>query len=160
MLSLVESMSVEELRDHGLEVMGEDERQAFLDEQDVGVLGLPAPDGPYLLPMSYAVEGSSLYVTYWQGSSSRKTELTERAEVASFLVYSVETMFDWRSVALSGTMTAVPETHWGDLEAVLEDTWRPDLLRNSSISGRPRIYRFDVVEAMGIKHTGLAAGSE
>lgn len=154
-------MSVDELQAYGLAVMDEAEVRSFLDEHSVGVLGLPAAETPYLLPMSYANDGAdSLYFTYVVGQSSQKAELTDEAELARFLVYDVDSMFEWRSVSLTGTMTAVPETRWGELRELLQTAWRPDVLRNAGISGRPRIYRLDVTECVGVKDTGLAEPAE
>ena len=121
-------MSIAQLQEYGLEQMDDDAIRAFIDTQSTGVLGLPMDGAPYLLPMSFAFDGdSSLYFTYLLGSSSRKAALTERADRARFLVYSVETMFNWESALLTGELTEVPEDEWSELEDLLTAAWRPEL---------------------------------
>ncbi|MEF8937905.1 pyridoxamine 5'-phosphate oxidase family protein [Halobacteriaceae archaeon SHR40] len=152
-------MTVEELKRYGLEEMRDEEIEQFLESQAIGVLGLPAPAQPYLLPLSYAYDGeSSLYFTYVLGEESRKQQLTEQADTAPFLVYDAETMFDWRSVLLTGTFEKLPPSEWGDLADVLDTAWRPEVFTTSSTSGQTRVYEFAVTEQSGIKHTDLAPG--
>lgn len=153
-------MTVTALEEFGLERMSDHEIRAFLANQGMGVLGLPtAGDAPYLLPMSFGFDGgSSLYFTYVLGSESRKGRLSETAEEAGFLVYSARTMFTWESVFLTGEIDAVPPEEWDDLGGVLQGAWRPALLEEAIAAGDVGVYRFDVREQSGIKHTGLPPG--
>lgn len=152
-------MSVPQLEAYGLERMEDDDIREFVSSQSTGVLGLPTDGGPYLIPMSFAFDGeSSLYFTYLLGSSSRKADLTERTDSTRFLVYSVETMFNWQSVLLTGSLTAVPEDEWSELEDVLTTAWRPELFRTASTSGGVRVYEFAIQSQSGIRHTGLPPG--
>jgi nitroimidazol reductase NimA-like FMN-containing flavoprotein (pyridoxamine 5'-phosphate oxidase superfamily) len=152
-------MSIAQLQEYGLEQMDDDAIRAFIDTQSTGVLGLPMDGAPYMLPMSFAFDGdSSLYFTYLLGSSSRKAALTERADRARFLVYSVETMFNWESALLTGELTEVPEDEWSELEDLLTAAWRPELFRNASTSGNVKVYEFEIQSQSGIRHTGLAPG--
>lgn len=154
-------MTIEELVAYGLERMNEDEVTNFLDSQSIGVLGLPTDAAPYILPMSYTHDGDDkLYFTFLLGENSRKQELSDRAEQARFLIYSAETMFSWRSLLLEGSIDAVPESEWAELQDVLNDAWRPELFRNASTSRRVALYCFDIDEWGGVKHTGLASGFE
>lgn len=146
-------MTVDELGAYGLAEMEPAAIDQFLESQSVGVLGLPATP-PYVVPMSYAYADGDLYLTYVVGGSSRKTELTEAAETASFLVFSVETMFSWRSVTLVGEPVAVPQRQWGELSETLADVWRPELFRTGGTD--VRIYRLEVTDRTGIEHTDLA----
>lgn len=149
-------MSVDELREYGLVEMDDSEVRNFLSTQKTGVLGLPDEGTPYLLPLSFGYDGDSrLYFTYLLGSSSRKEELTERAEGASFLAFSVDTMYSWESVLLSGRISAVSESSWDELEEVLDDAWRPSLFESASRSGEVAVYEFRIDEQTGIKHQGL-----
>lgn len=152
-------MSIAQLQEYGLEQMDDDAIREFVSSQSTGVLGLPMDGAPYLLPMSFAFDGaSSVYFTYLLGSSSRKAALSERADRARFLVYSVETMFNWRSVMLTGELTEVPESEWSELDDLLTTAWRPELFRTASTSGGVGVYEFAIESQSGIRHTGLAAG--
>lgn len=152
-------MSIAQLQEYGLEQMDDDDVWEFVSAQATGVLGLPTDGAPYILPMSFAFDGeSSLYFTYLLGSSSRKETVTERTDRARFLVYSVETMFNWRSVLLTGSLTVVPESEWSELEDVLTTAWRPELFRTASTSGGVEVYEFAIQSQSGIRHTGLASG--
>jgi nitroimidazol reductase NimA-like FMN-containing flavoprotein (pyridoxamine 5'-phosphate oxidase superfamily) len=152
-------MSIARLQEYGLEPMDDDAIREFVSSQSTGVLGLPMDGAPYLLPMSFAFDGnSSLYFTYLLGSSSRKETLSERSDHARFLVYSVETMFNWRSVLLTGELTEVPESEWSELEDILTTAWRPELFRTVSTSADVSVYEFPIQSQSGIRHTGLASG--
>lgn len=154
-------MSISELKEFGIEAMDDAEVRDFLDDQSLGVLGLPGDGEPYLIPLSFAFDGdSSLFFTYLLGSESRKERLTDRAETASFLVYHAETMFDWHSVLLTGRFEKVPPSDWGGMADLLGEAWRPEVFRTASTSRHIAIYEFEIVESSGIKHTGLASGVE
>lgn len=150
-------MTTEELKPYGLEEMREEEITTFLGTQSLGVLGLPAEEAPYLVPLSYAFDGdSSLYFTYVLGEESRKEQLTDAAERARFLVYSADTIFNWESVLLVGTFDTVPPSEWNDIADVLEDVWRPEIFTTASTSRNVKIYELTVEESSGIRHTGLS----
>lgn len=154
-------MTVDELKPYGLEVMREEEIEQFLDAESTGVLGLPAADAPYLVPLSYGYDGdSSLYFTYVLGEESTKERLTERAPRARFLVYQAESIFSWRSVLMEGEFERVRPSEWGTLADELDDVWRPELFRVSSTSRNVKIYEFRITDRSGIKHTGLADAME
>jgi nitroimidazol reductase NimA-like FMN-containing flavoprotein (pyridoxamine 5'-phosphate oxidase superfamily) len=152
-------MSIEQLQDYGLEQMEDDKVEEFLASQSTGVLGLPSDSAPYLLPMSYAYDGdSTIYFTYLVGDSSRKERLSERGDRAGFLVYNVETMFNWQSVLVTGNIVHTPEEEWSELEDILTNAWQPELFQSASATGRVEVYELDVYEQTGIRHTGLALG--
>lgn len=152
-------MSVPQLQKYGLEQMDDEAIRGFVASQSTGVLGLPMDGEPYLLPMSFAFDGDdSLYFTYLIGSSSRKETLTERTDRARFLIYSVETMFNWQSVLLTGELTEVPEDEWSKLEESLTTAWRPELFRTASTSEGVKVYEFAIQSQTGIRHTGLPPG--
>ena len=152
-------MALEQLQDYGLEEMDEVSIHEFLRSQSTGVLGLPTKNAPYMLPMSYAYDGdSSLYFTYLLGESSRKETLSDLAERARFLVYNVETMFNWQSVILTGDLEEVPQEEWPDLEDVLTNAWQPELFQTAGASGRIKVYKLSIRSQTGIRHTGLALG--
>ncbi|MHB9285716.1 pyridoxamine 5'-phosphate oxidase family protein [Halobacteriales archaeon Cl-PHB] len=152
-------MTVDVLGDHGVVRMDGDQVRGFLRNQTVGVLGLPAEGAPYLVPLSYGYDGEdTLYFTYVVGTESRKAALSELAEAARFLVFHVDTPFNWASVLLTGTVDEVPESRWDDLEAAFADAWDPDLFQTAKSVEDVRVFAFDVEESVGIKHTGLPPG--
>jgi hypothetical protein len=112
-------------------------------------------------PLSYSFDGASaLYLPYVVGSGSRKAALSDRAEVARFLVYRAETRYNWRSVLLTGRLEAVPETEWDAVGEVAEPGWRPDLFERAAAGEATALYRFRVDEWSGLKHVGLPPGFE
>jgi hypothetical protein len=154
-------MSVDELQALGMEQMTDDEIRAFLSSQGVGVLGLAAEEGPYMLPMSFGYDGADrLYFTYVVGEQSRKRELSDRAETARFLVYKASSRFNWQSVVLTGTLSVVPEGEWDDVDESMANAWHPDIFESAELSGGVTVYRFAIEERVGFKQTGLPPGFE
>jgi hypothetical protein len=152
-------MPVDEFGELGLKRMDDEEIRGFLSGQKMGVLGLPAPGVPYLLPLSYGYDGeSALYFTYILAGDSRKLRLTRQAEAASFLVYSVDSIYSWESVFLTGSLRECPEEEWEDLGAVLEDVWRPDAFQSARRSERVAVYEFRITEQNGIRQTDVPPG--
>lgn len=153
-------MTVDELERYGMERMDGDAIASFLASHSLGVLGLPTDGVPYLLPLSYAADdgGERLYFSYLVGDESRKASLTDRAREGAFLVYDVETMFRWRSVALAGDLSPVPEAEWDDVEALTTNAWRPSVLQSAVTGGGVELYEFAVRERTGIEQRGLAPG--
>lgn len=152
-------MTIDQLEEYGLELLDDNEIREYLSTQSTGVLGLPTGGVPYLIPLSYGFdEESTLYFTYLLGESSRKKELTDRADRARFLVYSIETTFNWQSVMLTGEISAVPEDEWSDIQALTRNRWRPNTLQTANTSGGVAVYEFAISEQAGIRQTGLAPG--
>lgn len=88
-------MTIDELTEYDVVQMTDQEIQGFLSSHSVGVLGLPTTAAPSMRPMSFWFDGESrLYLLYILGEKSRKEELTDRTDVARFLVFSAETMFN------------------------------------------------------------------
>lgn len=155
-------MTIDELRDIGLAELTDDEISGFLSSQRVGVLALPGDAGdqpPYVLPISYGYDGENrLYLTYVLGASSQKATLTESTDVARFLVFTVDSLYSWESVLLTGRLEPVPEDRWDDLESVLADAWRPALFASAVDEQQVRVYEFRIDERSGVKHQGLPPG--
>lgn len=152
-------MSLETLQEYGLEEMTEREIKHFLTHQRAGVLGLSTESGPYLLPLSFGFDGDgALYFTYLVGSESQKATLSERNAAATFLVYDVESSFTWRSVLVRGELSPVPEDEWDNIEEILDEAWRPDVLETAQEAADVAVYEFGVTDWSGIKHTGLPPG--
>lgn len=136
--------------------MDEEAIREFLSSQAVGVLGLPAAGAPGLRSMSFGYDGEdALYLLYVVGDESRKAVLSDRADVARFLVYSMETAFNWRSVLLTGGIGRTAGDELGTLPDHVELPWQPDPFRQAVSEERTALYRFDITDRTGIKHLGL-----
>ena len=152
-------MTVDEFADYGVARMDDDAVDRFLAGQRVGVLALPTDGAPSMRPLSYWFDGDDrLYFLYLTGEGSRKADLSERAEVARFLVYRADTRFQWRSVLLTGTVTAVPESERAAVEAAMDLRRRPDALERASEVEETALYAFRIDERTGIQHLGLPPG--
>ncbi len=160
---LLGGMTIDELSDFGMVAMGDDEIRDFLNSEGMGILGLPADDAPYLVPMSYGYDGdTNLYFTYLLGKDSQKRALTEKTTTAKFLVYQTNSPFNWESVQLTGKLSQVPEAEWTALGDVMKSAWRPEMFQRAITSGDLGIdiYQFEVTDWSGLKHTGLPPGFE
>ena len=154
-------MVVEDLEAYGMSRMDDGEIEGFLASQTVGILGLPADGAPAMRPLSFWYDGGSrLYFVYVLTTDSRKVALTDRTDAARFLVYRVDTPFNWTSVLLTGTIHAVPEDERAAIEADMEVRWRPDALERASEERATRLYRFEIDERVGLRHNGLPPGFE
>jgi len=145
-------MTTEELEPYGMREMDDDDIAQTLANESVGVLGLPTDGAPILRPLSYWFDGeSALYFVYVLGSDSRKVTFSNRAESARFLVYNIETAFNWRSVLLTGTIEEVPEAEQDAIEAEMDIEWQPELFERATGPGNTTLYRFEIGEQTGIK---------
>ena len=154
-------MTLDELDGYDVVRMTDEEIDGYLASQHVGVLGLPTGDAPSLRPMSFGYDGASrLYFLYVVGAESRKTELSDRADTARFLVYSAETPFNWRSVLLTGELDEVPDDERDVARDALAEAWRPDVLERAMTTESTVLYRFEIGERSGVKHLGLPPGFE
>ncbi len=147
-------MSIGEIRQSGAEHMGEKEIEQFLRQQGVGVLALPGRDVPYVLPISFGYDGGSrLYFIYLLfGPQSKKEELSERADRARFLVYSAESMHEWRSVLLTGEFKQVPQEEWNELQTAMENAWHPELFSAATPMRGIKGYQFRITDQTSLKH--------
>jgi nitroimidazol reductase NimA-like FMN-containing flavoprotein (pyridoxamine 5'-phosphate oxidase superfamily) len=148
-------MAIEDLGEYGLVEMDESEIRNFLGSQNVGVLGLPADGPPVLRPLSYGYDEDTLYLFYVVGSGSRKADLSGPDTEAAFLVYSAETMFNWRSVLLTGPLRPVSDEERADIEESVSIGWRPALFEQASEELETALFRMPTDQQVGIKHTGL-----
>jgi len=149
-------MTVDELDAFGMRRMDDDDIERTLSTQSVGVLGVPTDGAPMLRPLSYWFDGEdALYFVYVLAGESEKRTLTDRADVARFLVYDVEAPFNWRSVLLTGSIEEVSAAEREALEERLDVSWRPELFERAAESETTAIYRFDIDERAGIKQLEL-----
>jgi len=132
--------------------MDDEDIQQTLTNQGTGVLGLPSESGPCLRPLSFWFDGeSALYFVYVLGSDSRKVECSDQADIAKFLVYNIETAFNWRSILLTGTIEEVPDAEQEAIESEMEIAWKPELFERASGPKNTTLYRFEIADQNGIK---------
>jgi len=149
-------MTVQDLESFGMHRMDDDDIEQTLSAESVGVLGVPTDGAPMLRPLSYWFDGEdALYFVYVLVGESEKQALTDRAEVAQFLVYNVEAPFNWRSVLLTGPIEAISDVEREALEERMDIDWRPDLFERAAESETTAIFRFDIEERAGIKQLEL-----
>lgn len=151
-------MTVTELQKYGLEAMDDEEIDAFLTNQNHGVLGLPTDGAPYLLPMAFAFDGdSSLYFAFFVGEESEKVRLADQADEAAFLVYSPDSVFYWESVKMRGSISRPTESEISD-GALDGSTWKLDIFEQADTAGETVVYRFEIEDRTGFKSTGVPPG--
>ena len=149
-------MTVDELDAFGMRRMDDDDIRRILSTRSVGVLAVSTDGAPSMRPLSYWYdEEDALYFVYVLAGESEKQRLTDAADTAGFLVYGVETTFNWRSVLLTGTVGAVSDAEREALEEQMDIAWRPDLFERAAESQTTAIYRFDIEEWNGIKQLEL-----
>jgi len=149
-------MTVDDLEPFGMRRMDNDDIKRTLSTESVGVLGIPTGGAPMLRPLSYWFDGEdALYFVYVLGGESEKKALSDRAELAQFLVYDIEAQFNWRSVLLTGTIEEVSAAERDALEERMDVSWRPELFERAAESETTTIYRFDIDDQSGIKQLEL-----
>ncbi|MFC7131890.1 MULTISPECIES: pyridoxamine 5'-phosphate oxidase family protein [Salinibaculum] len=132
--------------------MSDAQIREYLLAQGVGVLGLPDAEFPYLIPMSFGYDGeSTLYFLFLLfGGDTQKESLSDRSARATFVVYSAESKFEWRSVILKGTIAPVPNEEFGELQEAMENAWHPDLFSSASPQRGVQGYKLEIEESNGI----------
>ncbi|WP_380681167.1 pyridoxamine 5'-phosphate oxidase family protein [Salinigranum sp. GCM10025319] len=88
--------------------MDEADVDALLASTGWGVLSLAADDEPYSIPISFGYDGADVYFGFLRtGGSNRKSAFVADGATARLLVTDVRARFDWRSVAVTGTLGAI-----------------------------------------------------
>lgn len=154
-------MSIAEIRDSEAEHMEQAEIDRFLRGQGVGVLAVSDGNLPYVLPLSFGYDGDSrLYFAYLLfGAQSKKEELSNRVDSARFLVYTAESMTEWRSVLLTGELDEVPEAEWDAFKASMQNAWHPNLFATATPMRGISAYQLRITEQTSLKHTTKATPS-
>ena len=134
--------------------MDDAEIDDLLTEAGMGVLSMSAEGVPYGVPLSFGYDGDeTLYFLFLLfGEESRKQTLCDRADRARLLAYSAESMHDWRSVIVTGTVERVPEDDWKELRTAMENAWHPDLFTAANPMRGVEGYRLRVEDWSGIRH--------
>lgn len=135
--------------------MTDDQIREFLRAEGVGTLALPQEDLPYVIPLSFGYDGErSLYFVFLLfGAESRKETLAERVGRGRFLVYRAESIQDWRSVSVTGSIEVV-EDDWDPLREAMANAWHPDLFSTAQPMRGVRGYRFRIEDWTGIMQAG------
>lgn len=151
-------MSIAEIREAEAAHMDRGEIDRFLREQGVGVLALAEGGLPYVLPLSFGYDGDAhLYFAYLLfGAESKKEELSNRVESARFLVYSAESITEWRSVLLTGDLEEVPESAWDEFTSAMQNAWHPNLFATATPMRGIQPYRLYITDQSSLKHTTAA----
>jgi hypothetical protein len=151
-------MTVTEFDAEGVRRMDDDEMTRFLSSQHVGVLALPTDGAPAVRPLSFWYDGDEHVYFHYVGAGGRKAALSDRADVARFLVYRAETRYNWRSVILTGTIAALPTSEEAAVAEAIDLGRRPDALKRASESMETTLYQFTVTERTGVSQVGLPPG--
>jgi len=149
-------MTVTELEDYGMLQMDREDIEKTLERKSIGVLGVPTDSAPLLRPLSFWYDGeSALYFVYVLGADSRKVTASDHADAARFLVYDIETTFNWRSVLLTGTIERVPDDERRAIEEQIDTSWKPDVFERAAETEATALYRFRIEDRAGIKQLEL-----
>jgi nitroimidazol reductase NimA-like FMN-containing flavoprotein (pyridoxamine 5'-phosphate oxidase superfamily) len=103
-----------------------------------GVLSLADGDEPYSLPVSTGYDGENVYFVFIRDSpTNTKFEFVGDGKTARLLVTDVGGRFNWRSIAVTGTLRAVaPDSdEWATLmDALTDNAWfSPDFERAEGV---------------------------
>ncbi len=153
-------MPLDEFDAEGVQRMDDDEMTSFLSSQHVGVLALPTDGAPTVRPLSFWFDGDESVYFHYVGAGGRKASLSDRADIARFLVYRAETRYNWRSVILTGTIDEVPGSEVAAVTEAIDLGQRLDAVERTGESAETTLYRFAVTERTGVSHVGLPSGFE
>ena len=87
--------------------MSLDEARALLGECRIGRLGCVSDDWPYVVPVSYIIDGDNIYIHSLPG---RKTRAMRENERVCLQADDIKDEFDWRSAIAFGRYEEVTET--------------------------------------------------
>lgn len=109
------------------------ESQNFLAERATGVLSLSRGGRAYGIPMSFAwdSEAERAVMDFGFGKESKKRDFVETSEEACLTVYKWQSPQHWRSVIVTGTLSALDE------DEIDENTagWYDEVAKDIDISG-------------------------
>jgi len=86
--------------------MSLDETRALLAECRIGRLGCVSDDWPYVVPVSYIIDGDNIYIHSLPG---RKTRAMRENERVCLQADDIKDEFDWRSAIAFGRYEEVTE---------------------------------------------------
>jgi uncharacterized protein len=127
-------------------VLTPDEIDQMLHRHSVGRLAVAANDRPYVIPIAYAYDGSSVYAYSGPG---RKIDVMREQPVVCFEVDEVQGPGEWRSVVAEGRFEEVTsEAARREALALLKIT-NGSAARALSPNGRGVIFRIRLTERSG-----------
>ena len=107
--------------------MSQDAIDRLLEQQGYGILSLCDEGNPYSIPISFGYSGEAVYIPFLaEGPQSTKAAITTEGTVARLLVTDISGRFDWRSVSVTGPVSAVePDTAEFEqfVETVDDNAW-------------------------------------
>jgi len=94
---------------YGVE-LSDAEVTSFLESRGVGTLAFGDEDGAYSIPMSFGYDSVNdrLVLQMAVGEDNRKTRYVEKGNRVSLSAYDWNSIDDWRSVVVRGTLHRVP----------------------------------------------------
>lgn len=94
---------------YGVE-MSDAEITSFMESQGVGTLAFGSEEGAYCIPMSFGYDGVNdrLVLQMAVGEENRKSRYIEEGNRVSLSTYDWNSIEDWRSVVVQGTLHRVP----------------------------------------------------
>ncbi|WP_338729677.1 pyridoxamine 5'-phosphate oxidase family protein [Haladaptatus sp. DJG-WS-42] len=136
--------------------MQETEIDFFLRSQGYGTLSLAADGDAYGVPVSFGYDGNHLYFLFLQlGVESRKRVFADTTDTASFLVYQVNSKFDWQSVIVTGRLREVRDDEVAHARDTMADNaWHPSLFSEADPMGELKGYVLDIEATTGRKGSG------
>ncbi len=117
------------------ETMTDDQMDALLRAEGVGVLSMADDGEAYGIPMSFGYDGGDrIFMVFVESDvENRKDRFVEGTETASFLVYRAESPHEWESVVVEGPVRRARHGERDDaLDALTDNAWHPDLFSGSN----------------------------
>jgi nitroimidazol reductase NimA-like FMN-containing flavoprotein (pyridoxamine 5'-phosphate oxidase superfamily) len=88
--------------------MDDEDVEDLLSSAGWGVLSLARDDEPYSIPISFGYTGTEVYFAFLRADPpNTKFEFVRDGAPARLLVTDVRAMYDWQSVAVTGSVRAV-----------------------------------------------------
>lgn len=100
--------------------MTDDEIEAHLRAETVGVLALADDGESYAIPVAYHYDGERIYVRLGLNPNSRKTEMLSKTDTACFLIYGADPLQDSWSIIATGSLSEAESASGFDDELVNE----------------------------------------
>ncbi|MEF8784575.1 MAG: pyridoxamine 5'-phosphate oxidase family protein [Haloarculaceae archaeon] len=137
--------------------MSSDDTETLLASEGYGILSLARDDEPYSIPVSFGYDGESVYLGLLEfGSDPKKMEFIADGATARLLVTDISHRFDWRSIAITGTVRSIEKDteQWEHLLDTLEDNawFMPAFERSESIESIHG-WELEIDELTGLEQT-------
>jgi hypothetical protein len=137
--------------------MTDEEIDALLRSEGVGVISMADDGDAYGIPMSFGYDGDDrLFMVFVESDvENRKDRFVASTTTASFLVYRAEAPHDWESVVVEGAIRrARPGEKEDAVDALQDNAWHPDLFSGSNPLRGFETYVVDVASKAGRRAEG------